>query len=460
MPFDDDDNPALQLSVPGNNPGNDAGHADDDAMDDEVPDYKLFLSMFEKRGVSSQTIRKGEKDFESHGTEAQDTVLETSRQALEGVLNYSRIHREDAWVRAWYFPDYWLSLPADQRPTDVDGLFLDQRVVVVEHERGSWMKDIGRSVPGDKSQTGVGKLWLLPEEALHLVERGTLDLWWPEMSLAELIPAVGPPAVQDMSPDNYDIGVPLPLEAAYSLLIGEDGEHGKVSLAKYQVFTNLKRAGFHIMRDMVTSPPANDENKPSITLWQWLMSFIPAYQRQGPRNSCGPLIAPGLYRAYRPIYEQMALLPRHKPTANPPTVLRECEDPFKVHYLLWKASGAPFSKRSPPAPDFRIAVTDTTTAGLPTLEEIDTLLRSTPHCPPPASMTGNPGRMYQRLKHGHRNVLVAIVDRGLVNYMRFAEGAFGEETVYERYDSKRGGRGGKRGGGRGRGRGRGRGGRR
>jgi tRNA-splicing endonuclease subunit Sen54 len=99
--------------------------------------------------------------------------------------------------------------------------------------------------------------------------------------------------------------------------------------------------------------------------------------------------------------------------------------------------------------------------GIPTLEQIDALLQASsrfdaPECNP--SWQG-PGRMYQRLKHGHRSVLVAVVDGGLVNFMRMGEGAFGQEDVVGRFDrprggGKRGGRGGGRGGRGGRRRGR------
>jgi tRNA-splicing endonuclease subunit Sen54 len=106
---------------------------------------------------------------------------------------------------------------------------------------------------------------------------------------------------------------------------------------------------------------------------------------------------------------------------------------------------------------------DAQESSVPTLEEITALLDSTPWDPPKAQWSG-PGRLYPRLKYGYRNVLVAVVDHGVVNYMRFGEGAFGEETLWQRFDSRRvfkggkrgGGRGGRRGRGGGRGRGRGR----
>lgn len=483
MPFDDDDNPNVAAGPPSAG-GVDGAAAAEEAMEDEMPDYKLFMSMFDKKGVSSKTIRKGEKDFESHGTRAQDGVLETSRRALEEVLSYTRIHRGDGWVRGWYVPDFWASGEEgaavgvlDLRHDD-GRLMLRERVVVVEHERGSWMKDIGRSVPAginssEAQRPGVGRLWLLPEEALHMVERGTLDLWWPHKELGVLLQA-------GTGPDDYDVGVPLSLEAAYSLLLGEDdGERGKVSLPRYQVFTHLKRGGFHVLRapdEQRQAPPDTKQtttHAPGTTLLHWLLTLVGWGGEARPQppaklHSFGPLVSPGLYRAYKPIYEQLSLLPRHVPQRSTTmTSSRDDEaaaaaaaaaqDPYKVFFHVWKAGGAaPFAKRNPPPPTFRIAVADTGLHGVPTLEQAAALLASTPLDDP---LTANPawkgpGRLYQRLKHGHRNVLVAVVDRGLVNYMRFGEGAFGEERLYERHDVRRDASGGgKRGGGRGRGRG-------
>ncbi|XWW98270.1 hypothetical protein V2A60_006268 [Cordyceps javanica] len=482
MPFDDEDNPTI-VAGPAGAGGVDGAAAAEEALEDEMPDYKLFMSMFDKKGLSSKTIRKGEKDFESHGTRAQDDVLETSRRALEDVLSYTRIHRGDGWVRGWYVPDFWNAEGTQVGvldPKQDDGrLMLRDRVVVVEHERGSWMKDIGRSVPAGVNNTeaqkpGVGRLWLLPEEALHLVERGTLDLWWPYKDLGELLAPAGGEAG---GPDDYDAGVPLSLEAAYSLLVGEDGERGKISLPRYQVFTHLKRGGFHVLRAPDEQTPADTVQTTSNTavtaLLQWLLALVgwggDARQQTEPKkHSFGPLVSPGLYRAYKPIYEQLSLLPGHRPRPNIASGTQEGapgprgpappQNPYKVFFHVWKSGGAPFAKRSPPPPSFRIAVSDTGLHGVPTLEEVSALLASTPLDGPDGNPAWKgPGRLYQRLKHGHRNVLVAVVDRGLVNYMRFGEGAFGEEKLYERHDQRRGGGrgggGGKRGGGRGRGRG-------
>lgn len=425
-------------------------------MEEGMPDYKLFNSLFNKKNVSSKSIRKGEKDFESHGTMAQDNTLEASRQAMEDVLSYTRVHREETWVRGWLFPDTCAAWPDDEAQAKLN---MRDRVVVVEHERGAWTRDAGRVMPGNRQEAGVGRLWLLPEEALYLVERGTLDLWWPTRTLEELLPPVGSDSVaKPPGPDDYDSGLPLSLEAAYSMLVGEEGDRGKVSLPKYQVYTHLKRAGFSILR--APSTPSQDHKATTPTpIWQWLMSLL-SREASIRHEPAGPLVKPGLYRAYAPIYGRLAITQRHKPSPTP-TTPTEPEEPFRVFYHIWKPSPTPFSKKNPPAPDFRIAVSDTLNTFVPSLDEITALLDSQPYAPPPETMQGN-GKLYQRLKHGHRNVLVAVVDSGLVNFIRFGEGAFGEEELFKRFDVQGGTRGGKkggRGGGRGRGRGRGRGGR-
>ncbi|KAF4510952.1 hypothetical protein G6O67_002796 [Ophiocordyceps sinensis] len=455
MTFDDDDEGILaNMPAPAPAGQDDQGAVMEDALEDAMPDYKLFASTFEKKGVSGKSIRRGEKDYESHGTRAQDSALESSRKAMEEVLSYTRTHRADAWIRGWFFPD-WCKQQSEEDSRDP---WLRHRVVVVEHEKGNWMKDIGRTVPGNKQdQPGLGKLWLLPEEALYLVERGTLDLWWPDVKLQDVFPSGEASARPGFGPDDYDVGLPLSLEGAYSLLVGLDGVQGKTSLPKYQVFTHLKRAGFHVMRAPPASRPTQALPRPPTSVWQWLFSLV-SWEREPKQNPLGPLVSPGVYRAYGPIYRQLALLPRHRPVAAPAAANDALQEPFRVNYHVWKPGGVPFSKKKPPPPQFHIAVADTSSSDLPTLEQMEALLESTPLDAPGEAMQG-PGRLYQRIKHGHRNVLVAVVDRGLVNFMRFGEGVFGDEKLYERFDSRgAGGRGGKKGGRGGRG-GRGRGGR-
>ncbi|GJD01603.1 tRNA splicing endonuclease subunit [Colletotrichum higginsianum IMI 349063] len=489
MPLDDDDNPtaapAVQLQ-------NDSG-AGDEAEDEGLFDMRLFASMFNKKGVSSQAVRKGQKDFESHGTRAQENALETSRQVIEEVLSYSRVHR-DTWSKGWYFPDYWPETLQAVEDGDTSGLarpeylqeflaetgpiYAKERVAVVEEMKGPQAKSMGRVIRGLKApRPAVGKLWLLPEEALFLVERGSLDLWWPFRELGEILPPpeskVAEGTVHDAeqtkadsgeeadegSDDEFDAGVPLSLQAAYALFIGMDGERGKITLPKYQVYSHLRRLGYYVQRAPPDATNLVPQPQPAgKSLWQWLVSLL---DRPAPTPPpYGPLVRPGVYRQYSLIYKQLELLVRYQPTAAPQEQVAP-EGAYKVHWHVWKPSKHPNLRVTDlPPPDIRIAVADARDDPVPSFEEVSALLDSTPYDPPDLNTMGGPGRLYQRLRHGYRNVLIAVVDRGLVNFMRFGQAAFGEERLYERFDNRGGFRGGKRGGrgGRGRGgRGRGRG---
>ncbi|GJC85807.1 putative tRNA-splicing endonuclease subunit tsp-5 [Colletotrichum liriopes] len=471
MPLDDDDNPT---AAPAAQPQNDSG-AGDEAEDEGLFDMRLFASMFNKKGVASQAVRKGQKDFESHGTRAQENALETSRQVIEEVLSYSRVHR-DAWSKGWYFPDYWPETLQAAEAGDASGLarpeylreflaetgpmYAKERVVVVEDLKGPQAKSMGRVVRGLKApRPAVGKLWLLPEEALFLVERGSLDLWWPYRELGDILPPPESKAAEEhvhdagqtedadgKADDEFKTGVPLSLQAAYALFIGMDGERGKITLPKYQVYSHLRRLGYYVQR---APPPAADpapQPQPARrSLWQWLVSLL---DRPAPAPPpCGPLVRPGVYRQYSLVYKQLELLARYQPSPAAQEPVAPA-DPYKVHWHVWKPSKHPSLRVTElPPPDIRIAVADARDDAVPSFEEVSALLDSAPYDPPDPKTMGGPGRLYQRLRHGYRNVLVAVVDRGLVNFMRLGQAAFGEERLYERFDNRGGFRGGKRGGG-------------
>ncbi|KAL2149422.1 hypothetical protein VTH82DRAFT_8073 [Thermothelomyces myriococcoides] len=507
MPLDDDDNPAVAPATPApsSRTADPAGAAivatDDltaeDLIEDEgaaSQDFRAFAASLQQQhqqkhqyrkatGVSAQTIRKGEKDFESHGTRAQADALEQSRAAMHDVLSYTRVHPAGKnMVRGWYFPEWWEGYQEEEEGegqgaisgagvaarADGEGKekkpfgFVRDRVVVLEGSSVA-TQALGRAVTGQaKDRPARGKDWLLPEEALYLVERGSLDLWWPLKGLEEIFPPDGPAPVENEGQeagevDEYDKGFPLSLQAAYALLIGNDGERGKISLQKFQVYSNLKRCGYNVLRappprahHAVAPTTTTAQQTITTTIWQWFSSLLSAAPQQPPPY--GPLVRPGLYRSYTSIYRQMALLPRHTPstktTRQPPP-----REPFAIHYHIWKAAQKWTKLRHPP-PDFYLAVVDAQDTSVPTLAEISALLGATPPAPGKPEWTG-PGRLYARLKHGHRNVLIAVVDHGIINYMRFAEGTFGTEELYERFDGRiaGGGPGGKKGGGRNNGRG-------
>ena len=495
MPLDDDDNPSLAppASLPSSSSSSSPSPhlpadtttttttttTDDltaeDLIEDEgaaAQDFRAFAAALQFRktaGVSAQTIRRGEKDFEAHGTRAQADALEQSRGAMRDVLSYTRVHpagNRGGLARGWVFPGWWEGYEEEGGGEEVGGGgregekkpfgFVRERVVVLEGSSVA-SQALGRAVTGQaKDRPARGRDWLLPEEALYLVERGSLDLWWPLKGLEEIFPPDGTAdAAKEEGEDaeevdEYDVGFPLSLQAAYALLIGEDGERGKINLQKFQVYSNLKRCGYNILR----APPTikHPATKPATTtLWQWFASLLTKTPYHPPY---GPLVQPGLYRSYASIYRQMALLPRHIPSATPPTTPNNTHDPYTIHFHVWK-SAQKWTKLRHPPPDFQLAVVDAQETSVPTGAEITALLAATPPAPGKPEWAG-PGRIYARLKHGYRNVLVAVVDHGVINYMRFADGTFGVEEVFRRFDYRGGGGGrggGKKGGGRNNGRG-------
>ncbi|KAL1843649.1 hypothetical protein VTJ49DRAFT_631 [Mycothermus thermophilus] len=439
MALDDDDNPSLTpsettMTTPTPSNGGPAAAADEqmtaeELLEDEggsaAQDFRAFATALQHQknqfrkepGVSAQTIRRGEKDFESHGTRAQADALEQSRAAMRDVLSYVRVHPVPSGagasrgkvgsnpVRGWYFPGWWEGFEEVEEEEVVvkgeDGErkekkpygWIRERVVVLEGSSTA-SQALGRAVTGQaKDRPARGKDWLLPEEALYLVERGSLDLWWPFKSLEELFPSeVAAKEAQETGEDEekevdeYDLGIPLSLQAAYALLIGDDGERGKISLQKFQVYSNLKRCGYNVLR----APPLPKQSTqspsspaPRQTLWQWLTSRLTSPSQPPPY---GPLVRPGLYRSYVPVYRQMALIPRHSPSSSTST------PSFQIHYHVWK-SAQKWTKLRHPPPDFRLAVLDAQQTFVPSLREIGSLLDSSPADRGNPQWAGHPGRI-------------------------------------------------------------------
>jgi tRNA-splicing endonuclease subunit Sen54 len=452
MAFDDDEDPTAMTAalIPGaKTTGNPAAAAaddgaptiEDDLQDEEVQDFRKFASQLQKAGVSSKHLRKGEKDFESHGTRLQDGYLEDSRRAMHETLDYERTHGPSQYLRGWYFPNRWVGEPEEDE--DDDGGFWRHRAVVVEHEKGPMFKSTGRVMKGRGSGFPAWeKTWLLPEEALFLVERGDLDLWWPERDLEEIFPLnkaadLGESEDSTEKPEDQDdqLGLPLSFQATYALFIGKEGERGKIPLEKYQVYSNLRRSGYLVYR--AGSTLGNTALKsPSQSLWQWMVSLVYSSTTSPPRSHPpqGPLVRPGLYRSYQQVFSQLHLIARHKPSPKPKSAVA-ADSPFRIFYHVYKARPG-LGKANMPAPDFRIAVVNARTTSVPTTSEMSSLLDSTPWNPPDEKTAAGQGVgfTYKRLKHGWRNAIVAVVDSGFPSYLRFTEMAFGEEKLYQTFD--------------------------
>ena len=149
-------------------------------------------------------------------------------------------------------------------------------VTTVENHKGQHFRTMGKA-------DGLGKQHLLPEEALYLMERGNLDIRWPQGI-------------------HYPWqGLSLSLQSAYTALLDVLG----LTLERYTVYTGLRRSGYIVQRSSTWYPTNNDYNgskPPSMTHEQSLSIFQRLYKtlryRETERTALGPLVSLGLYRNY------------------------------------------------------------------------------------------------------------------------------------------------------------------
>jgi tRNA-splicing endonuclease subunit Sen54 len=168
--------------------------------------------------------------------------------------------------------------------------------------------------------------------------------------------------------------------------------------------------------------------------------FNVLFSRNPPKS--GPLVTNGVYHSYEYIYKKVSLIPSHHPPhKHTITSNSAAKFPYRIAYYIWKPQPK-FKKSDPPPPDFRIAVVSAREVGIPTLAQLSALFDSVP-----VDTAAAGKNIYQKLKDGYRNVIVAVVDFGVTSFLKFADVGFGDETLYKRRaGGHRGGKYGGRGG--------------
>ncbi|KXG52818.1 uncharacterized protein PGRI_080740 [Penicillium griseofulvum] len=406
-------------------------------LSDETQDFR-FLNHLNFFADSSPGIpRRGEKDFEPNPTELQADVLSASRGAMHNALSYPRLHSAKTRIIAFYAPEGYVppvktdsatpkasgedeksseSTPKPARPLPNSAKISPDACVYVPNPKGQFFKSMGQA---DSSS----RVWLLPEEALYLIERGSLDIRWPSPSGSE-----------------EDLSVPMSLQAAYTCFMGRGG----LTLERYSVYTGLRRLGYALIRapgwcDDIEKEDTDVSEASEITptkhhgpglagmlgsLFNWIHD-----PRSTASTATGPIIGTGIHRHYMDVYRKLAIIPWYDPATAPERHPADTTPPFRVVFHVYKPS-TPFKKSAPPPPDFRVAVVSTRDqTTMPTMTQLGALLESTPLDPPTGVKMQN--MMYMRLRHGYRNVVLAVVDQGVVSYLRIADSAFGKEKLYE-----------------------------
>lgn len=324
--------------------------------------------------------------------------------------------------------------------------------VYVKNPKGVHFKTMGK-------MDRWNRMWLLPEEALYFLERGTLDIRWPTSITAPL------------EEGDEESGLPMSLQAAYACFIGRAG----LTLERFSVYTGLRRVGYTLVRapswygDQTEDDLGVDdeiERGPSFAAsisssWNQLYSsvynlFAEDHSEQGPLigfnipHSYSEHISPiiqGLILNHLTdnIFRKLAIIPVESVDQEKPP-RRQTEAPFQFAYYAYKPS-TPFKKTAPPEPDFCIAVVDARTQRtIPTLAQLRALVETGPYDPPRGEKVQY--QLYTRLRHGYRSAILAVVDQGIVSYIRFTDAGFSKEKLYEVQGPPRGKKGGFRGKGR------------
>ncbi|RMD44948.1 hypothetical protein DV735_g142, partial [Chaetothyriales sp. CBS 134920] len=365
------------------------------AMADAESDAPTALSGSATAPAAQGLPKRGTKDFEPNATQSQRHTLSASRQAMYDALSAVRVHASGRthnlglyvnWDRPQELEQWRRRIGSDDAESGNSVVKnLDEwrkRWCVVFNFKGVHGKTLGKS---DRR----GWTWLLPEEALFLLERGSLDIRWPAVDEEGEGDDNNPrddEAEEDAgdgdaekTPGQPPVGtLPMSLQGAYASFIGKSG----LTLERYLVYAGLKRSGYVVQRaptwddesdcghangnanQPLTPAPATTtsvttvasrsrpSSAPPVSLIHRLVSWL-INPRIGTSNPCvGPLVAPGLYRNYNDVFRSLALIPYHSSSRssllNPP---QPPKPPFTISWLVYKPS-TPYRKSAPPRPDY------------------------------------------------------------------------------------------------------------
>ncbi|KAF2861698.1 hypothetical protein K470DRAFT_202833, partial [Piedraia hortae CBS 480.64] len=363
-----------------------------DDVEDEIQDFRFLANLSNN---CAKIPKRGEKDFEPHETNLQSQTLAASRQAMYDALSARRIHAPKSHNVATYHPATNMAYTINPKGP----LFVKIGKVLAAKEDPF----------GDQGLRGQ-RVWLLPEEVLYLIDRGTVDVRWPTS--------------EDKEEDEE--GLVMSVQGAYATFLGSDvARTGHLTMDRYTVYSNLKRAGYTVMRAPSWSGMKSISRPSQHTFEVGLSCARKAWRSLWKENDREPLVGPGIFRNYTDVYRRLALIEWYDPTRSDHVSSSDCS--MHVAFHVWKPGSTRFKKSDPGSPDYRIVVVDGRETTLPSLEELDTLMSTLPDDWP-----RDDAQLHMKLKHGYRNVVLAVVDQGVVSYLTWADAAFGKEKLYER----------------------------
>lgn len=317
------------------------------------------------------------------------------------------------------------------------------------------------------------RMELMPEEALYLVERGSIECWTSEV----------------------DPTVPFSVQHAWSTMINAE----ELTPERYQVYAFLRRLGYTVVRSQASQSPLNDHTtdrqltvSKAIKWIKWCLAtlFSPISISSRLIKS---VVAPytvtslerfdSLARGYRKsllgnerwfTYDQVFTSLQFVKAGRKATigVNKRRTNPYRVFYNVYKPV-TKYKKSDPPPPDFQLGAISAQTTPLPDLWDFQNIFAELGDVPAGSlsvveassslasiwsyllsylqtteskadsikatSTNGKPRRPqnsksqsltrpapYAKLKNGSKSAIIAVVDNGTISFQRFGKSGFEE----------------------------------
>lgn len=329
-------------------------------ISDEHQDWNLLGTL---SSDVTQIPKRGEKDFEPDGTEFQDSALQSSRQAMYSALSGTRAHTSKNHCTATWIDEI--------------------RLARVEQARGGHFMSMGRA-------DSFGTIWLYPEELLYLVERGSLECFFPQ-------------------------GLQMSLQAVYACAVTNASE-----LETYQIYSHLRKIGFIVQRHTALDPMKDE--LPDSSNW---LSYMPNWGKYFKWHRGF------VYRSYSDVFRD---LNKKAPKAFPfsrNSPMESGSSDWRVQFNVWKP-GVNFKKSEPGFPNYHVAVVSARSTAMPSFSETEVLLAGAISN---SKFSSQP--FMHKLKDGKRSILLAVVDCGVVNFFKIAQVDFSDQKLYDELSQKR-----------------------
>ncbi|KAH8915265.1 hypothetical protein BT69DRAFT_1341524 [Atractiella rhizophila] len=374
----------------------DADSEEELEVDENAPDWTQFQKLSALPSAPFIPIR-GDKDFTPvQGDSAQSTALAMSRNALFTSLSVASIrsHNASSIKRlTWHASTGRGSMVED-----------------------GWLPNLGRYERGRRRRE------FLPEEVIWLMDLGSVEVW-----------KEGKEGLARMS-----------FQQVLVECIGVEG----LTLERYHVYAHLKRLGYIVVRpgwhaailaedyaSAIPSPPSRHLS--ILQRFLALFSLVLPFSAPTPKQ-LEPLVSSSVRRTWGSIYTSLRLTSPPTPIQSAP--LLPATHPLTTFFYVYRPSTT-YLRKSPPPPEWHLAILSARRTRLPTPDEFALLLSQVPSSPAPSifgvfarpwltwfvhSVLGYvlPPRwnnVIRVLKTGRRNVLLAVVDSGVITWLRFWE---------------------------------------